>query len=72
MVPDDKGLPKVEVLYQLIVPPVPVATKLATVGLEPEQKTCGVLPVGTEGVVLIVTVTSNKEEDSQPLTVCEA
>jgi hypothetical protein len=47
---------------------VPVAVRLATVGLLPEQKLCDALPVGADGL-FTVTATANREEDSQPLTV---
>jgi hypothetical protein len=48
---------------------VPVAVKLATVGEVPEQNVCDALPVGAEGVVFTVAVTSNLEMLSQPFTV---
>ena len=36
---------------------VPVAVKLATVGLLLEQNVCGVVPVGADGVGVILTNT---------------
>ena len=66
----DSGLPPLEAAYHWIE--VPVAAKLATVGLLAEQNDCDALPVGADGVVFTVAVTSSRDVLSQPLTVCEA
>jgi hypothetical protein len=60
------GDPPDEAAYHCIL--VPVAVRLATVGLAPEQKLCDALPVGADGL-FTVTATANREEDSHPLTV---
>ena len=65
----DNGLPPLEAAYHWIE--APVATKLATVGLLAEQKVCDALPVGADGVVLTVAVTSSRDVLSQLLTICE-
>ena len=46
--------PPAELLYHLMS--VPVADRLATVGLLPEQNVCGLLAKGAAGVSLTVTV----------------
>jgi hypothetical protein len=61
------GDPPDEAAYHWML--VPVAVRLATVGLAPEQKLCVALPVGAEGVVVTVAATASLELDSQPLTV---
>ena len=59
-------VPPVDVRYQRI--PVPVAVRLATVGLGIEQKVWVALPEGAPGL-LTITLTASREVDSQPLTV---
>jgi hypothetical protein len=59
--------PPDEVAYHWML--VPVAVRFVTVGLLIAQKLCVALPVGADGVVVTVTATANREEDSQPLTV---
>ena len=59
--------PPVEAAYHWMV--VPVAVRFATVGAAAEQNDCAAVPVGAAGVVFTVTVTSNREVLSQPLTV---
>ena len=66
----DSGLPPLGAAYHWIN--VPVAVKFATVGLLPEQKVCDALPLGADGVVFTVAVTSNRVVLSQPDTVSEA
>jgi hypothetical protein len=61
-----RGDPPLDAAYHWML--VPVAVRLATVGLAPEQKLCVALPVGAAGL-FTVTATANREEDSQPLTV---
>ena len=68
--PELNAEPPLEAAYHKI--PVPVALKLAIVGLAPLQNDWDAEPVGAEGVEFIVAVTSNLEPDSQLLTVCVA
>ena len=56
-----------DVVYHIIE--LPVADKLDTCGLVPLQNVCEALPVGAEGVVFTVAVTSNLALDSQPFSV---
>ena len=49
----DSGLPPLEAAYHWIE--VPVAARLATVGLLAEQKDCDALPAGADGIALTVT-----------------
>ena len=63
-VPEANAVPPVETLYHCMA--VPVAVKLATVGLLPVQNACVTLPVGATGVVFTVAVTSRRVVDSQP------
>ena len=56
-----------EVVYHITE--LPVADKLDTSGLAPLQNDCDALPVGADGVVFTVAVTSNLEDDSQPFSV---
>jgi hypothetical protein len=60
------GDPPLEAAYHWML--VPVAVRLATVGLLIAQKLCVALPVGADGL-FTVTATANRELDSQPLTV---
>jgi hypothetical protein len=48
---------------------LPVAVKLATVGLVALQKGCDAVPVGADGVVFTVAVTSKRDVLSQVFTV---
>jgi hypothetical protein len=48
---------------------LPVADRLFTVGLFAEQNDCAEVPVGADGFVVTVTVTSNLLVLSQPPTV---
>ena len=64
------ALPPLEAEYHLTE--VPVAVRSATVWLAAEQNDWEVDPVGAPGVVLTVTVTSNRVVLSQPVTVCDA
>jgi hypothetical protein len=48
---------------------VPVAVKLATVGVGALQKVCEAEPVGATGVGVMLTVTSSLAVLSHPLTV---
>ena len=57
--------PPLEAAYHWIE--VPVAVRSATVALP--QKSWLAEPVGADGIAVIVTVTSNLEVDSHPLTV---
>src|SRR5437667_11865656 len=50
---------------------VPVAARLATVGLAAEQKDWAAVPVGAAGVAVTVAVTSKRAVLSQPETVWE-
>jgi hypothetical protein len=69
-VPEPSGVPPLAAAYHWIE--LPVAAKLATVGLLPEQNDCEALPVGAAGVLFTVAVTSRREALSHPETVCEA
>ena len=51
----DSGLPPLEAAYHWIA--VPVAARLATVGLLAEQNDCDALPVGALGIAFTVSVT---------------
>ena len=56
-VDDAREEPPVDAAYHKIL--LPVADKLATVGLVALQNACAAVPVGADGLVFTVTVTSN-------------
>ena len=64
-----RGVPPLAAAYHCMA--VPVAVKLATVGLLMAQNVCDAVPVGAAGL-LTVAVTSNLAVPSQPEIVWEA
>ena len=63
----DNELPPLDAAYHNME--LPVAVKLLTVGLFSEQNDCAEVPIGADGLVVTVTVTSNLLVLSQPPTV---
>ena len=62
-----KSVPPLAASYHWML--LPVAVKSATVGMAALQNGCAAVPVGADGVVFTVAVTSNRDVLSQLLVV---
>jgi hypothetical protein len=65
-VPPDKGVPPVAAAYQSMVSPEPAAADIVTVPVPQREPP---VPLGTDGLLLMVAVTVVRLEERQPVVV---